>query len=189
MFEAINGKTQAEWEAEWNVAGEIEHLKGLGWESYQWRFVPAEDCKTVERKDGSTRIRGCFAEFFSTFFHGYLRGDGVTVYEAVNQCLNRAQKFAACRHHEYATMKGYSNGLIACKFCGFNGHTTLVEALQRYADDLKLALSVEQGQCAERIRYVQENDGKTWEEGFEESLEQVITGMAKAVGNREPRKT
>ena len=55
------------------AVGAIEHLKGLGWTNYQWRYVAQEriDKNVVE----FGHRMGCFAEFFSPHYHGYLRGE------------------------------------------------------------------------------------------------------------------
>ena len=63
--------------------------------------------------------------------------------EAVLQCLNQAQKFAACREHTYQSAKGYTNGLIRCIKCGFWGHSTVVNALKAQVSHLTIALEVE----------------------------------------------
>ena len=125
----INGKTKEGWEKEWGIVGAIEHLKGLGWSTYQWRFW---DGAAAERHPNLT----CFAEFFGPYYHGYLRGDGPDVATAVQHCLESAQKMAACQRHGFLVR--YNNGLIQCRHCGFNGHSTQVETLMSQVSNLQI---------------------------------------------------
>lgn len=175
----INGKTKEEHEKDFGVVGEIKHLHDLGWERYQWRYRKEEDCKD-NAELGAMRIAGgCFAEFFSVYFNGYLRGDGKTVKEAVLQCLNKAQKFAACREHEFQSAKGYENGLIQCTKCGFWGHTSVIKSLKSQIENLRIALEVEKEFSARNERDLKEK-GKGSRELFAESLEALGEAMAKS---------
>lgn len=120
----IDGKTQKEWETEFGILGFLAHMEGLGWSTYQWRYSDPATAQpsTFNRKP-------CFVEFFSQYYHGYLRGDGDTVREAVERCVNIAQRYAQCerkpgRGHEYVPFRRgkngeeYTNGLLMCKHCG-----------------------------------------------------------------------
>jgi hypothetical protein len=143
----IAGKTQAEWEASLDAVGAIEHLKGLGWTNYQWRYVAQEriDKNVVE----FGHRMGCFAEFFSPHYHGYLRGDGDTVATAILVCLNRAQKMAQCEirvGHKYIVPPKYTNGFVRCELCGFNGFTPQVQSLESTVGNLKIHIKVLQEQ-------------------------------------------
>ncbi len=172
----IDGKDRAGWEAEFEIGGMVAHLNGLGWGRYQWRHTPSEN----DRK--------CFAEFFSEFYHGYLRGDGKTVREAVEQCLNRGQRFAKCERetgHNYLpfkaslTAKEYSNGLIACVHCGFNGCTTMVESLRQQVTHYRIHAEVSQDRAAEAERYIEEH-GETWKQSLDRRIkEQQEKSVAK----------
>ena len=130
----IAGKTKAEWEEGLDAVGAIEHLKGLGWSDYQWRYSAAE---YMAKHPGM----GCFAEFFSPHYHGYLRGDGATVGAAISICLNRAQKMAQCEirvGHKYIVPPKYTNGFVQCELCGFNGFTPQVDTLKRTIEHLRI---------------------------------------------------
>ena len=171
----INGKKQEEHEADFGVVGEIAHLKELGWERYQWRYTKEDECKENNKVGKMCIAQGCFAEFFSLYFNGYLRGDGKTVKEAILKCLHKAQKFAACKNHEYLSKEGYTNGLIICKHCGFWGHTTMIKSLKDQIRHLTIQLEVEKEFNARNERDMKEK-GKTSQELFCDTLE----GMVKA---------
>jgi hypothetical protein len=143
----IGGKTQAQWEANFNAVGAIEHLKGLGWSNYQWRYVSSERIDKNVAEFGHKL--GCFAEFFGPCYHGYLRGDGDTVAAAIIVCLNRAQKMAECEvrtGHTYDVPTGYNNGFIRCELCGFNGFTPQVDSLKSTVRNLQIHIKVMQEQ-------------------------------------------
>lgn len=194
--EKIDERTREEWEQEFGIVGLVNHLSGLGWSRYQWRFVPPEkqaaSKAAFEAKHGKAPRREfeCFAEFFSPYFHGYLRGDGPTVREAVEECVNTAQRYATCGNttgHAYVPYKHggkgeeYTNGLIMCRHCGFCGHTTLIEAMKTENENLRLYLNIEQERCAERVRYAEEN-GESWEEGFRRNIKAVGEDIMKSAG-------
>ena len=143
----IAGQTKAEWEARFDAVGAIEHLKGLGWSNYQWRYVAPPVITRVEGQLGYHM--SCFAEFFSPHYHGYLRGDGDTVNAAIMVCLNRAQKMAACEirtGHTFQVRPKYTNGLVHCTACGFNGFSPQVESLKRTVEHLQIHIKVLQEQ-------------------------------------------
>lgn len=188
LRDKIDGKDQAEWEKELGVTGVIQHLDGLGWTQYQWNYQSIEDhekhLKEYEAQHGpvSRRDRACFAEFFSPYYNGYLRGDGLTVRAAIESCLTTAQRFAGCEQrigHEYVPFKvrddgeEYDNGLIMCKHCGFNGFSTLVKSLRQQLDHMRIALEVEKQHSAQQIEHFRET-GKTVQETLLENVRSVI---------------
>lgn len=121
-----------------DITGELAHLSSLGWNDYQWRYIPA---------GGGTLLNDThFYEGFSPWFSGYIRGDSKhSLKEAVSKALQQAQRFAQCERtigHEYEPYRGFKNGLQACKRCGFHGHTTGVGVLNYALRDAKLQLSV-----------------------------------------------
>lgn len=180
----INGKTQEEHEAAFKVVGEIKHLHDLGWENYQWCYTKEEDCKE-NIKVGSMRIaQGCFAEFFSIYYNGYLRGDGNTLSESVSKCLQTAQKYAACRHHKYVSAEGYDNGLIRCTLCGFSGHTTIIRSLKEQIKHLTMQIEIEKEFAARNERDIREK-GKSSYELLSESLK----GLAEALSEPDDKST
>lgn len=191
LRDQIDGRSREEWEKHFEVVGLIEHLKNLGWHQYQWNYVSVEDHEKhlagFEAKHGPVKFRdhACFAEFFSEYYNGYLRGDGLTVRQAIEKCLTTAQRYAGCEQrtgHEYVPYKvrdgkEYDNGLVMCKHCGFNGFSTLVKTLQQKIDHYRIALQVEKRYAAEQIQHFIET-GKTLQESFEEGLKGVIDRVA-----------
>ena len=145
----IDGKTKEDWEKEWELEGVIEHLHSLGWERYQWNFESEEE---LEEFPNCTH----FAEFFSPYYHGYLRGDSKTsLKEAMEVCLNTAQRYAQCETktgHEYITSPGYSNGLIECRFCGFHGYSPQIDTLKKQIENLEIHLRTVQEDQAKWIQ-------------------------------------
>src|ERR1017187_9803931 len=138
----IHGRTQQEWEKEWGITGGIEHLKGLGWSVYQWRYYSPPAA-------GGAQKPACFAEFFGPYYHGYLRGDGLDVKTSVLECVNQGQKMAKCERkngHQYLIRCG--NGLIECSRCHFNGYSTQVETLMSQVRNLGIATKFSRGRMS-----------------------------------------
>jgi hypothetical protein len=166
----IAGLTQAEWETRFESVGAIEHLKELGWSNYQWRYTSPEQIAKNELAFGYKL--GCFAEFFSPYYHGYLRGDGDTLNAAIMACLNRAQKMAECEirtHHQYKVrpMQGY----VTCELCGFNGFSPQVQTLRQSNDNLQSHIKFLQGQAI-RFEEAIYKAGMRWSlKDFMETLE------------------
>ena len=113
----IHGHTQQEWEKQWGIIGGIEHLKGLGWSVYHWRYYSPPAA-------GGAQKPACFAEFFGPYYHGYLRGDGLDVKTAILECVNQGQKIAKCeRRNGHQHLVKYDSGLIECPRRHFNGYS------------------------------------------------------------------
>lgn len=147
----IDGKDLKEWESEFGLKGMIKHLHSLGWENYQWNYE-----KTITES-----YQTHFAEFFSPYYHGMLRGDSKeSVADAIEKCLNRAQKYNQCEQkkgHEFKPYQRpngtvYDNGLIECKHCGFNGYSGMVDNLKQQVEMLEIRLRHEQELKANMIR-------------------------------------
>lgn len=122
----------------------LEHLKSIGWDSIQWRFYPDSFTIKADEKDVKPVQ---FVEAFGSRYKGYIRGNSrVSLLEACKSALQQAQGFARCEMttgHDYEPYKGYSNGLMACKNCGFNGYNTLTELDQFSISHLKACLKFE----------------------------------------------
>lgn len=136
--EIIDGKTKEEWEKEFGIKESIYSLHKLGWERYQWNIESEED---IQEDEYYTH----FAEFFSPYYNGYLRGDSRTsLKEATEQCLGIAQRYATCENrtgHEYITKTNSS--YASCKHCGFDGFSTGIQKLQSKIQYLKSQLKCE----------------------------------------------
>ena len=146
-----------EMENKLKIKGIINHLKELGWDSYQRRYEEGlsqgseEDIKTFKKR---FKYVTHFAEFFSEKYNGMLRGDSKnSLREAVEKCLNRAQKYCACEQrkgHEYVPyknkkdLKEYDNGLVMCKHCGFNGYTNIIKDTERQISTLENIVNIKQ---------------------------------------------
>lgn len=141
----IDGKTQEEWEASWEILGPIARLKQMGWHRYQWSHMTDED-------QAKYKGLGCFAEFFSNNYFGYLRGDGTTVLEAVLKCIRQADRFVACglrpEGHNLQSPPGYSNGYCRCTNCGFCGHSPEFYSLKRHLENARDHLRLVQNELA-----------------------------------------
>lgn len=141
----LNGKTKKEWEKEFQIEGLLYHLHQLGWETYQW-YREEEDDVAKERDII------CFAECFSPYYNGYLRGDSsISVKEAVEQCLRTAQLYAACENrtgHHYTKEKNSS--YASCTHCGFDGFSSTVQTLQSRIKYLEIQLKCER-ECNQKI--------------------------------------
>ena len=138
----IHGKTKNGWETEWGIVGGIEHLKGLGWSIYQWRYRPPLMTENTQRPM-------CFAEFFGPHYHGYLRGNGLTVSDAVTECIQQAQRMAKCeRRNGHNYLIRFANGLIECPKCHFHGYSTQVQTLQSEARNLRIHSEILQAENA-----------------------------------------
>jgi hypothetical protein len=185
----IDGKTQAEWEQEFGIVGLIEAMSKLGWQRYQWDHTSDQTFAEFQEKNPTiTTANQCFAEFFSIYYRGYLRGDGKTVREAVEQCLQTAQRYAGCESnnpdgHYYVpyrrgkSQKEYENGLLMCKYCGFAGHTSLVGHLVSENESLKISLDVAKDMAAKEIQHYREN-GMSFSEGIQKGLKEVLDRLS-----------
>ena len=169
----IHGKSRDGWETEWAVVGGIEHLKTLGWSISQWRYKAPTISENLE-------IPHCFAEFFGPHYHGYLRGDGLTVLDAVNICVQLGQKMARCERrngHDYLVRRG--GGLIECQKCHFHGYSNQVETLQSEARNLRIhnqILQEENARLYESMRW--EGYRLSLKSGFE--IFEKIPGFVKS---------
>lgn len=120
----VNGKTLEKWEEDFNIKNIKFALKEMGWDRWQWNVMTKEETKRYKNLTN-------FVEVFSDSYHGYLRGDSkVSLKQACLKVLNTAMKYNECEKktgHTYVSMKGYDNGLLRCKRCGFHGYTSLFE--------------------------------------------------------------
>jgi hypothetical protein len=170
----IHGRTQQEWEKEWGITGGIEHLKGLGWSVYQWRYYSPPTA-------GGAQKPACFAEFFGPYYHGYLRGDGLDVKTSVLECVNQGQKMAKCERkngHQYLIRCG--NGLIECPRCHFNGYSTQVETLMSQVRNLGIRNEILQRENVKLYTAMRQ-------EGYRWSLESGFEAFEKISGFKKPQ--
>jgi hypothetical protein len=77
----------------------------------------------------------------------------------MERCLATAQKFAACEvrtGHEYKPRtrrdEEFTNGLMECIHCGFNGFSPQVATLKQAVQNLQIHLKVEREMFAEEQR-------------------------------------
>jgi hypothetical protein len=106
----------------------LEHLKNAGWESYQWR----------NSKEGRTS----FLEMTGAAYSDFKRTESTTgIRHAVEAMLNRIQAIQKCEQavgHDFTGRKGYDNGVLACRHCGFGGYTSTFERQARDAEHWKM---------------------------------------------------
>ena len=172
----ITGLTQTEWETRFESVGAIEHLKGLGWSDYQWCYTAPAVIEPIKTQVTYGSL-SCFAEFFSRYYHGYLRGDGATVKEAILSCLNRAQNMAQCEvrtnGHIYTSRPEYTNGYVTCEFCGFHGFSPQVQTLKSANSNMKSHIKVLQFQMVQTEEAIRKA-GLRWSmKDFMSTLERI----------------
>ncbi|PGK51400.1 hypothetical protein CN918_26785 [Priestia megaterium] len=145
----IDNKDQKEWEKEFYIASLISYLNVLGWDHYIWNY----ECDVDMAKNQHLQ---CYAEFYSPYYNGCLRGDSRnSLQDAVQQCLHEAQMISACEAktgHFYEGKASEHNNLIECIHCGFNGYSPLVKNLKEKVASLEQHVQQLQEKYAHFIR-------------------------------------
>jgi hypothetical protein len=142
----INGKALEEWNDEHGLTGILEALKGMGWDSWQWRWTHPD---RVSQKLKDLGGHGCFMEVFGHNYGGYIRTDSATLNGCGVKALNIAQRYAKCEietGHNFDKFRDYKNGCIACTHCGFGGYTPIWEHMRRERDTWKMHAEMQKEQ-------------------------------------------
>jgi hypothetical protein len=105
-----------------------------------------------------------------------VRGNGVTVTEAIVVCLNRAQKMAQCEiriGHKYFLCPEYTNGYVTCELCGFNGFSPQMQTLKQSVDHMKIHIKILQEQHIQTEEALRKPGLRWTMKDFMETLEKI----------------
>lgn len=152
----LRGIDKSEIEEALGIRGYLEHLKNIGWDEYQWRYYPDDFSVSTAQDERPVR----FVEVFGSRYKGYIRGNSrISLLDACKSSLHQAQKFAQCEMqngHDYEPYQGYSNGLMACKHCGFNGYNTLTGIDRSMISNLESCFRAEKAMRNEMMMHMRE---------------------------------